>query len=88
MPVHFERLISAIDKIPADLDFSVQPLSRSFGLSQDLERHRLSESTEPDSQPNEFDQRSIADPGSTTPDTSFTGQGAPKRPKKRSAAGQ
>jgi len=88
MPAHFKRLSSAIDKIPADLDFSVPSLSQSFGLSQDLERHSLSESTEPDSQPKEPDQRSITDPGSTTPDTSFTGQGAPKRPKKRPAAGQ
>ena len=88
MPAHFKRLSSAIDKIPADLDFSVPPLSQSFEVSQDLERHHLSESSEPGSQPKEPDQRSIADPGSTTPDTSFTGQGAPKRPKKRPSAGQ
>jgi hypothetical protein len=88
MPAHFKQLSSAIDKIPADLDFSVPSLPQSFGLSHGLERHRLSESTEPDSQPTEPDQRSIADPGSNTPETSFTGQGAPKRPKKRPAAGQ
>ncbi|KAI0425654.1 hypothetical protein F5Y09DRAFT_334779 [Xylaria sp. FL1042] len=88
MPAHFKRLSSAIDKIPADIDFSVPPLSQSFGLSQDLERHRLSESTEPDSQPTEPDRRSIADAGSTTPNTSFTGQGAPKKQRKRPAAGQ
>lgn len=88
MPAHFKRLGSAINKIPADLDFSVPPLSQSFGLSQDLERHRRSESTEPDSQPKEPDQRSFAVPDNTTPDTSFTDQGAPKRPKKRPTAGQ
>ena len=49
MPDHFERLCSAIDKIPADLDFSVPQLSQTFGLPQDLERHRVSESTEPES---------------------------------------
>ena len=88
MPAHFKRLCSVIDKIPANLDFSVPPLSQSFGLPQDLEPHRLSESTESDSQPKESDQRSVADAGSTTPNTSFTGQGAPKRQRKRPAAGQ
>ncbi|OXV07751.1 hypothetical protein Egran_04486 [Elaphomyces granulatus] len=79
MPAHFERLCSAIDKIPADLDFSVP---------QDLERHRLSESTELESLPREPSQQSISDAGDTTPNTSFTGQGARKRPRKRPAAGQ
>ncbi|KAH0556174.1 hypothetical protein GP486_005896 [Trichoglossum hirsutum] len=87
MPAHFERLCSAIDKIPADLDFSVPQLSQSFGPSQDLERHRLSESTELESLPREPSQQSISDAGDTTPNTSFTRQGAPKRPRKRPAAG-
>jgi hypothetical protein len=88
MPAHFERLCSAIDKIPADLDFSVPQLSQSFGLSQGLDRHRLSESTELESLPREPSQQIISDAGDTTPNTSFTGQGAPKRPRKRPAAGQ
>ena len=86
MPAHFKRLSSAIDKIPADLDFSVPPFSRSFGLSPDLERHRLSESTEPDSQSKEPVWRSPTSVGSTTPNTSFTRQDPP-RGRKRPAAG-
>ncbi|TGO84589.1 hypothetical protein BPOR_0488g00080 [Botrytis porri] len=46
MPSHFKRICSAIDAIPADLDFSVPALSsQSFGLSGNLERSHLSELT-------------------------------------------
>ena len=71
MPSHFKRICSAIDKIPADLDFSVPPLSQSSGLSQDLERHHLESQESNDA----------------TPDTSFTDRSAPKRPRKRPAEG-
>jgi hypothetical protein len=73
MPAHFKRIYSVIDKLPADLDFSVPQLPEGSGLSQDLESHHLSDS--------------VGDAGDTTPNTSFTGQGAPKRPRKRPAAG-
>jgi hypothetical protein len=43
MPDHFKRLCSAIDDIPAELDFDVHPLQDS-GLSQDLDSHHLSQS--------------------------------------------
>ncbi|KAE9964414.1 hypothetical protein BLS_008385 [Venturia inaequalis] len=78
MPNHFKRLCSAIDSIPADLDFSVPQLSQSFGLSQDLERHQLSWSS----------QQSTGGARDTTPNTSFTGRGGSKRPRKRLAEGE
>lgn len=84
MPSHFKRLCSAVDVIPADLDFSVPQLSQSSGLSQDLERHRLSESAELGSQSLEPSQQS-SDAGDATPNTSFTGQGVSKRQRKRPA---
>ena len=86
MPNHFKRLCSAIDQIPADLDFSVPQLSQSFGLSQDLERHHLSGSSQPDSQSQELSQKSTDGARDTTPNTSFTGRGGSKRPRKRLAA--
>ncbi|KIV99010.1 uncharacterized protein PV09_09239 [Verruconis gallopava] len=86
MPNHFKRLCSAIDQIPADLDFSVPQLSQSFGLSQDLERHHLSGSSQPDSQLQELSWQSTEGARDTTPNTSFTGRGASKRPRKRLAA--
>ncbi|MCJ1422360.1 hypothetical protein MMC29_000240 [Sticta canariensis] len=88
MPSHFKRLCSAIDQIPADLDFSVPQLSQSFGLSQDLERHHLSGSSQPDSQSQEYSQQSTGDARDTTPNTSFTGRGGSKRPRKRLAEGE
>lgn len=86
MPNHFKQLCSAIDKIPADLDFSVPQLSQSLGLSQDLERHRLSGSSQPDSQSQGLNQQSADGARDATPNTSFTGRGVSKRPRKRLAA--
>jgi hypothetical protein len=88
MPSHFERLCLALDQIPADLDFSVPQLSQSFGLSQDLERHHLSGSSQPDSRSEELSQQSTDGARETTPNTSFTGRGASKRPRKRLAEGE
>jgi len=90
MPAHFERLCSAIDKMPADLDFSIPQLSQTFELSQDLERHRVSESTEPESRSRKPSRQRIGDgdAGDTTSNTSFTGQGTPKRPRKAPATGE
>ncbi|KAI1451822.1 hypothetical protein F4805DRAFT_471344 [Annulohypoxylon moriforme] len=86
---HFKRLCSAIDQIPADLDFSVPQLSQIFGLSEDLQRHNLSGSSQPDSQSQGNSQQSTGGGArDSTPNTSSTGQGAPKRPRKRLAEGQ
>lgn len=99
--VHQERLrkygcratlngyVPAVDQIPADLDFSVPQLSQSFGLSEDLQRHNLSRSNQPDSQSQGNSQQSTGGGArDSTPNTSFTGRGAPKRPRKRLAEGQ
>ena len=89
MPSHFKRLCSAVDQIPADLDFSVPQLSQGFGLSEDLERHNLSGSSQPDSQSQGNSQQNTGGGArDSTPNTSFTGRGAPKRPRKRLAEGQ
>ncbi|KAF2475604.1 uncharacterized protein BDR25DRAFT_310951 [Lindgomyces ingoldianus] len=89
MPNHFKRLCSAMDQIPADLDFSVPQLSQSFGLSEDLQRHNLSGSSQPESQSQGNSQQCTGGGArDSTPNTSFTGHGAPKRPRKRLAEGQ
>ncbi|PQK08282.1 hypothetical protein BB8028_0001g03600 [Beauveria bassiana] len=80
MPSHFKRICSAIDQLPADLDFD-NPSLPSTGLSQGLESHHLSQSDiesishhlEQDSQP------SSAKPGRVTPNTSFTDSGPAKK---------
>ncbi|KIW06518.1 uncharacterized protein PV09_02952 [Verruconis gallopava] len=89
MPNHFKRLCSAIDQIPVDLDFSVAQPSKSFGLSEDLQGHNLSGSSQPDSQSYGNSQQSTSSGArDSTPNTSFTDRGTPKRPRKRLAEGQ
>ncbi|KAM3071142.1 hypothetical protein ACMFMG_010048 [Clarireedia jacksonii] len=88
MPSHFERLCSAIDQIPANLDFSVPPFSQSFGLSDDLQRHNLSGSSQPIPQSREHSQQSTDGAEDMTPNTSFTGGRASKRPRNRLAEGE
>ncbi|KAF1956398.1 hypothetical protein CC80DRAFT_563232 [Byssothecium circinans] len=85
MPSHFKRLCLAIDRLPAGLDFSVPQLSQSLGLSQDLERYHLLGSSQPGSQSQGHSQQSTDGARDTTPNTSFTGRGASKRPRKRLA---
>ncbi len=72
MPKHLERLCSAIDQVPSELNFDV-PSRPEAGLSQGLECHHLSQDDDTAS--------SIA--GQVTPDTSFTGPAAAKRPRRR-----
>ena len=86
MPAHFKQLCSAIHDIPADLDFSVPQLPEGSGLSQELESHHLSETTEPGPLSRENSQLSF-EGGVITPDTSFTDR-APKRARKGRTAGQ
>ncbi|KAF5025163.1 hypothetical protein F66182_2739 [Fusarium sp. NRRL 66182] len=80
MPTHFKNVCSAINQLPANLDFDVPPLSET-GLFQDLESHHLSQSdadtlwlpVEQDSQSGDAGQEK------GTPGTSFTDPGAAKR---------
>ncbi|KAF2000645.1 hypothetical protein P154DRAFT_192223 [Amniculicola lignicola CBS 123094] len=77
MPTHFKRLCSAIDDLPAELDFDVPPLQDS-GLLEGLESHHLLGSfTDSASQTGDGDGQSGV--GDVTPTTSFTQQGASKR---------
>ncbi|KAI1108277.1 hypothetical protein F5Y14DRAFT_457181 [Nemania sp. NC0429] len=77
MPDHFKRICSAIDQLPSKLDFDVQALSESTGLSQGLENLAASEA----------DSASLLVDGSTkagqvlTPGTSFSKPGPAKRRK-------
>jgi hypothetical protein len=84
MPTHFKRLCSAVDDLPPELDFDVAPLPQDSGLSQELESHHLSRSfVESASQTGDGDSRSGI--GDTTPNTSFTQQGASKRSRRNVA---
>jgi len=77
MPLHFERICSVIDQLPADLNFDVsQPSELQFPeksmLSQELEGHHLSQQSNADytSLLEENDsQSSIADSQIITPNT-------------------
>ena len=84
MPTHLDRIRSVIGVLPSNFDFEVLLLLEKSGLSQDLESHHLSQSfTEPESLPGERgSQLGIVDVGDITPDTSFTGQGASKKPRR------
>ncbi|KAI8630351.1 hypothetical protein F5Y19DRAFT_60637 [Xylariaceae sp. FL1651] len=84
MPKHFERICSAIDQLPSNLDFDVPSLPET-GLSQGLESHHLSQPDDDTASGSKEDdcQSSIADQHRVTPDTSFTGPGAAKRPRRR-----
>ena len=86
VPAHFKRLCSAIDVIPPDIHFELSEGSdlqfpSSYGLSQDLESHQLSESAAADD-----DGLRLLDPQEVTPETSVTKmseQATFKKPKKR-----
>jgi hypothetical protein len=87
MPKHLGRIRSVIDELPSDFDFEVPLLPEESGLSQDLGSHHLSRSfIEPGPFPVERGSQSgIVDAASITPDTSFTGQGTSKKPRKNVA---
>ncbi|EER28744.1 hypothetical protein CPC735_040080 [Coccidioides posadasii C735 delta SOWgp] len=74
MPMHFDRICSAIDQLPPDFDFEVPPLLQS-GLSQDLESHHLSRLEQESLSEECGSQLDNVDPADI-PDTSFSGQGA------------
>ncbi|KHN95003.1 uncharacterized protein MAM_07230 [Metarhizium album ARSEF 1941] len=81
MPSHFKRICSAIDQLPADLDFD--NLSPSTGLSQDLQSQHLAQldanldllHTERGSQSGNPEQEKA------TPSTLFTNPGTAKKRK-------
>ncbi|KAK3366657.1 hypothetical protein B0T24DRAFT_658999 [Lasiosphaeria ovina] len=87
-PIHkfdFTTIRSAIGQLPSNLDFDVPSLPDT-GLSQRLARHYLSQ-PDPASMSKEDDgQSSIADQHRITPDTSFTGPGAAKRPRRKTGS--
>ncbi|QVM06269.1 hypothetical protein D8B26_000981 [Coccidioides posadasii str. Silveira] len=72
MPMHFDRICSAIDQLPPDFDFEVPPLLQS-GLSQDLESHHLSRLEQESLSEECGSQLDNVDPADI-PDTSFSGQ--------------
>lgn len=75
MPKHLERICSAIDQLPSNLDFDVPSLPEA-ALSQGFESYHLSQDDDAAS--------SIAEQRQVIPDTaSCTGPGAAKRPRRR-----
>lgn len=83
MPPHFKKICSAIDQLPADLEFD-NPSLPATGLSQSLESHHLSQSdAESVSLPAEQDSQSIDKQDIGTASTSFTGQGTAKERKSK-----
>jgi hypothetical protein len=90
VPAHLGSIRSVIDELPSDFDFEVPLLPEGSGPSRDMESHHLSRTfSEPQSLPgNRRSRPGIVDTGNITSDTSFTGQGASKRPKKNSANGK
>ncbi|KAH8686626.1 hypothetical protein GQ44DRAFT_780938 [Phaeosphaeriaceae sp. PMI808] len=78
MPTHFARLVSVIDSLPIGVDFDIPPLQQDSGLSQDLQSYHLSGSFAKSVAPTEDDQSQLG-LATTTPDTAFTQQSAPKR---------
>lgn len=81
MPAHLEKIRSAIDQLPSELDFDVPALSESAGLSQD-QGNMVQSGVASASAPNEQnDQPTNAVLDEATPDTSFTRPGVTKRKK-------
>jgi len=78
MPAAFERICSAIDQIPADLNFEVAP----SGLSQDLEGQRL-EQQDAQSLAGENSLAGSHGTGANTPNTSITESRASPNKKRR-----
>ncbi|KAL7917247.1 hypothetical protein ACQKWADRAFT_326069 [Trichoderma austrokoningii] len=78
MPDHFKRITSAIDQIPANVDFGVQALSESTGFSQGLQTLATSDSASlPPDQGDQSLEAGLAD----TSATSFVKPGPVKKRK-------
>lgn len=89
MPTHFTRICSVIDSLPHELSFDLSQQSElqfteGTGLSQDLESHHLAQSNADSASllVEDDSQSSLLDPQAVTPNTSLTGQGAFKKPKR------
>lgn len=78
VPSHFNKICSAIDQLPVDLDFSVTSLPAS-GLSQSLESHHLPQSDAESLRINEESQPSVDQQETAAPSTSFADQGTAKK---------
>lgn len=85
MPIHLKRICSVIDKLP-DFEVSQQSESGESGISQVLESHSVSQLSNQDGLFLDADsQSSVGDATSETSVSQRIGEGAFKRPKKRSA---
>ncbi|KAF1996556.1 hypothetical protein P154DRAFT_537919 [Amniculicola lignicola CBS 123094] len=81
MPTHFRRICSAVDDLPSELDFEVPPLQPGSGFSG-IASHHLSRSfVRSTSQLEDRSESGIEDERDITPNTSFTAQGASKKPR-------
>ena len=74
MPSHFARIRAAIDQIPPDIDFTVDPLPET-GLSQGIESLSAATTSQSPTAPTE--------PHLVTPQSSRQGAAAKKRPRKK-----
>ncbi|KAL2261299.1 hypothetical protein VTK26DRAFT_4441 [Humicola hyalothermophila] len=72
MPQHFEKICSAINQLPSDLNFDTLPLSEETGLSQDL--GNLMQSGACSASGEQASQSSIAVQQAGTLDASFGGE--------------
>ncbi|KAK0302016.1 hypothetical protein LTR82_018030 [Friedmanniomyces endolithicus] len=88
MPKHFERICSAIDEFPPEVNFDMTPQSElhfteGSGLSQDLETYSLAQSSagSGSAQAQADNQSSVVDTQDITPNTSLVEGGAFKRPR-------
>ncbi|KUI72312.1 hypothetical protein VM1G_07783 [Cytospora mali] len=81
MPLHLERVRSAIDQLPSDLDFGVDPLPETGPALEELEGLDVQSATASSQvHPPIPNRQQVA-----TPESSLHGAGAAKRPKKRTA---
>ncbi len=80
-PGHFKRICSAIDQLPSELDFGVQALSESTGVSHDLDSQLALSEADFDSLPGDQDGQPSRLGPMATPDTLFSQPSPPKRRK-------
>lgn len=75
MPIHFERICSAIDQIPLDLDFDVSQTDLQFAQQSETDSFNENDS--------QSSQASFISSTDVTPTTSFSQQIVFKKPRKR-----
>ncbi|GAB1312295.1 hypothetical protein MFIFM68171_02505 [Madurella fahalii] len=79
VPAHFEKICSAVDQLPSDLDFDVAALSDGTGLSQNLGRLMQSDAGSASVPIEQDSQLTNVEQHGATPATSFSRPGAAKR---------